>query len=599
MKISDYHIPDLPDGTSVVQVDANYINDYDHRPELLVCSSDNNEKKIQKKLSKIFKDTVKITVVMISITEAASSMFNFMDKSYKTIEDEIRGKVKNMSNNVLFISDLKTWYKNAKKHRLLLTKLLSSPIQWNTFILDSCKSYGTRAVFLLNCMKANVIMTNTDTTNMTNGLLINKNFIDSFYESGVLQSESNFTLTERNDEEYHPMIFDSEKYVNLNFDLRGMDIKEATTHFIEHGWVKERRSFYYPDLVCDIQKPITSTKKRIVLMNHSNTLTGAPWVIFNLFIELLNDERVDVYMLTPSLNVNLAKKVKLKDHNYHVISFHNNPDFIRSVVNVIEPDYLVVNSFASEFLNLTDVFSNFHTIQYVHEEYKHYIPHQVSLDIDSKRILCVDHKTKKTFSKKDRETTIYPPKFRRSTFDEISVLQPAYTLVDMWTLAKWSMRKVIGMVGTPCQRKNYELFVKLARFTPQYEFVWVGGKRSFTDGNLTVIEKTQYATSYIALFDIFFLSSDEDLCPVVLLEALALNVQSMVFNKNIGFKHGRSQHVNKFNRNINDLSITSLQRKIEKVLNKEVDLDLPTGSQYIKENFIYEPGEFFDLIDNN
>jgi glycosyltransferase involved in cell wall biosynthesis len=314
-------------------------------------------------------------------------------------------------------------------------------------------------------------------------------------------------------------------------------------------------------------------------------------------MELLNDDRVDVYFMTPSLNVALANKVKLLDHNYHIINFHSNPDFVRDVVNVLEPDYLVVNSFASEFLNLTDVFAKYKTIQYVHEDFDDYIPHQVSVEIESDKILCVDHNTRKRFKDVGKKTIIYHPKFRRSAFEEILDVYPSYRLLDVWTLAKWSMRKVIGMIGTPCQRKNYDLFMKIAKSIPEYEFVWVGGKSTFSDGNFTVIEKTQYATSYIAQFDIFFLSSQTDLCPVVLLEALALNIQSMVFQKNIGYKHGKSQHMNSYNRNINELSMKSIQNKIERVLNKKVNHKLPTGREYIEKSFIYEPGEFLDLID--
>lgn len=599
MRRTDYHMPGEIN-ESVVSINANKIEDNDEETKLKVFILNDTKEYTQKKLSKVFDDEIKISIKVLSEVPKKSYVDVLFSNTDDFKESFYYSHVASDAGNkpILFITDVRKWYKKAKKHHLLLNKLLKSKVYWDVFDINHKEDYGDKTLFLENCMRAGVVMT-TSNIGWSNGVLFNDSFIKNVQDADI-NSFHSFSLTSRNDENYPIVEFDYEKYINLNFDLTSMKGKEATTHFIEHGWLKEARSFYYPDIPSShIILPPKSSKPLYVLLNHSSSLSGAPWVLYNLFLELYYNNDVEVIVLTPDVNYELFNKVGIPDNipEYPIVCFHNNPEFIKKALKKLEPTYLVVNSFASEFLYLKDEFSKYNTVQYVHEAYDTYIPNQVSVDIDSKLILCADHKTEQSFEDSDLKAKVYPPKFRESTFDNIQDVLPVYNILDVWSMYRFTTRKVIGMVGTPCERKNYNLFLEIAKYIPEYDFVWVGGNQSFRDDNLMVVAKTPYATSFIAQFDIFFLSSDEDLCPVVLLEALALNIQSMVFQKNIGYEHDKSQHINIFNRNISDLSLKSIKKKINSVLDKVINTDLPSGNKYIKDNFVYKKGEFIKLVE--
>ena len=86
------------------------------------------------------------------------------------------------------------------------------------------------------------------------------------------------------------------------------------------------------------------------------------------------------------------------------------------------------------------------------------------------------------------------------------------------------------------------------------------------------------------------ITSNVDLCPVVLLEALYLNVPSLIFQKNIGFKHKNCKHLNIVKDDINNLTPCNITKLIQHTMNYENHPDTknyPSGVDYIKSNFVY------------
>jgi glycosyltransferase involved in cell wall biosynthesis len=113
---------------------------------------------------------------------------------------------------------------------------------------------------------------------------------------------------------------------------------------------------------------------------------------------------------------------------------------------------------------------------------------------------------------------------------------------------RWGERLAIGMCGHASPRKGCDIFFETAAATPQHDFVWVGNwgppdtpenivYERFVEErlpNLFVSGLVANPYQYISRFDLFFLSSREDPNPVVVGEALALRVPTLVFSCTTG-----------------------------------------------------------------
>jgi glycosyltransferase involved in cell wall biosynthesis len=104
-------------------------------------------------------------------------------------------------------------------------------------------------------------------------------------------------------------------------------------------------------------------------------------------------------------------------------------------------------------------------------------------------------------------------------------------------------RLVVGMSGHASLRKGADVFFDTAAARPEHDFLWVGGWRpEETIDNIAyeVFERAKLPNLYIAgavdnpyaymaMMDVFFLSSREDPNPLVIGEALALSVPVLAF----------------------------------------------------------------------
>jgi glycosyltransferase involved in cell wall biosynthesis len=109
-------------------------------------------------------------------------------------------------------------------------------------------------------------------------------------------------------------------------------------------------------------------------------------------------------------------------------------------------------------------------------------------------------------------------------------------------------RLVVGMSGHASPRKGADVFFDLAAGAPECDFLWVGGWRpeeapenaayaAFERARLPhfyVCGAVDNPYPYMAMMDLFFLSSREDPNPLVLGEALALGVPALAFSRTTG-----------------------------------------------------------------
>jgi glycosyltransferase involved in cell wall biosynthesis len=105
-------------------------------------------------------------------------------------------------------------------------------------------------------------------------------------------------------------------------------------------------------------------------------------------------------------------------------------------------------------------------------------------------------------------------------------------------------RMIVGMCGHASYRKGADIFLETAAAVPEADFLWVGGWRPQEAGdniayagfnlralpNLYVAGAVDNPYPYMAIMDLFFLSSREDPNPLVVGEALALGVPILAFS---------------------------------------------------------------------
>jgi hypothetical protein len=109
-------------------------------------------------------------------------------------------------------------------------------------------------------------------------------------------------------------------------------------------------------------------------------------------------------------------------------------------------------------------------------------------------------------------------------------------------------RLLVGMSGHASARKGADIFLAVAAALPDCDFLWVGGWRpeetadniAYEDfararlPNFYVAGAVDNPYPYVAMMDVFFLSSREDPNPLVLGEALALGAPVLCFSRTTG-----------------------------------------------------------------
>lgn len=495
----------------------------------------------------------------------------------------------------------RSWVSHARACRRLIRKFMDSDFPWNVFSYDVSKSLGEASFKLLPLMN-----------DIQQGRKIKSRICCSHYpfdahrcaSSGVLIRAGATHLNEvtmicEPEDSYVCCTFDAKKYKDLNFDLRGMTDVELTRHFVHHGWRKENRMFSYPPNPIN-ELPVRRDKEVwscVALLNHASDVSGAPWVCYSIFAELVDQKVDDVFLFTPHVCPVLMDKLNLsKNARARIIEFKHNPHALLDAIRKLSVDTLVVNSFSSEFLSL---FPEVHAcvgrvVQYVHEDYQDYIPNQVSdVAVNGDILLTADHATARSFRKNKLKSYVYPPKFRMNAYTELIRKRSVYDTICETGLGKYwtlSTHRVIGMVGTPNERKNFDYFCKLARTCPQYVFVWIGGDATkWLSTNVLLVEKTPHVTTYMRLFDVFLLTSNRDYCPVVLLEALAMDIPCIAFKDALMYRHRKCAHLHLLKGRIQDKDPQVFEPLFEAAM--KTRNDQRSGSEYIKRYFVYTKGE--------
>lgn len=385
--------------------------------------------------------------------------------------------------------------------------------------------------------------------------------------------------------------FDPKIYKMIHSDIAPMTDEAALTHFINHGITENRiykTNFSYKKILEIIDKQhkllekIEDTESPIVFINHDSSLTGAPIVLKNLYnYSLKHSYLKNLYFIDayPNEKFYLGSKRRWLYH-------FNDTNELSNILQKLNPVLIISNSINIYLQNINNIYNKYlyKTIFYLHEYYsdfKFFMKDAIPLELQQAKFYLVSQNILK--------------EFQDNGFNNTELLPPFFNLSQYHTIQKYQKQKniknkicTIGMCGSICDRKNFELFYFLAQNMKDKHFIWIGGKLPHDKkplSNLTNIDKVTNPYKYLKNIDYFLLTSKRDPCPVVVLEALGLNKKIIVLDKNISYEHPDKQLENY-------ITIKNHYNDNQIILHKLQNLKLNTEKNATNKNIQYIENHF-------
>lgn len=313
-------------------------------------------------------------------------------------------------------------------------------------------------------------------------------------------------------------------------------------------------------------------KKKVMVIGHEASLSGAPVLLLNLFRLLVKREIVEVQFVIrrggPLVKEyeKIGPVIVLKQPNYgeeksfflHLVHFVQNK--IKLVIVLIKAfwcDYFFFNTVVNGKLLRWLHFHKKPVITYVHELEK-----VIDLYIKQKDavlplngsdiILFPSDVTKKLLMNKYhipeprlKRLAYYFP-FAESEYESGKAFDFRLSFRQRFGVKETEF--LVGAVGTVSERKGVDLFIetceKVISHNPLIKFVWIGSfesdkrelefrnliKEKQLDANLIFTGGLSYDIYNFSPLDVFFLSSKEDTYPLVVLEAAIMKVPTICFS---------------------------------------------------------------------
>lgn len=338
------------------------------------------------------------------------------------------------------------------------------------------------------------------------------------------------------------------------------------------------------------KRNIKLPKEAIVIVNHSSTVTGAPFFAQDLANYLVDQGHKNVVFLDPNPSDCFVLNKKITH------AFYYNANNLLNILNENKPKLIYSNSLTpmirdSAFSHLANK-----TIYHFHETYESIMkdfrkfwqePDQglFSLITNSKATFFVAqiirNKIQNHFSfssEIERKTFVVPEFIHKNRLMKID---------ENENRKKQNGRVKIGMCGAAIPRKDFKLFIETAKACPEYDFVWIGGQKETNVPNLKFIDVLKNPYSILEECDYLFLTSKYDPCPIVVLESLYMNHKVIVCEKNIRYEHPAHDLEN-------FLVIKNHKKNSQEIIRQFKEFDLNTSLQktkknkkYFEENFVH------------
>ena len=315
-------------------------------------------------------------------------------------------------------------------------------------------------------------------------------------------------------------------------------------------------------------------QRDIVLVNHNNQINGASHSLYILANYLKNDNKSFI-ILDTELNLDLLKKYNLEPED--CLSYKSDSTILYWLCVKIQSDVIIFNS-VNKAMSAVSKFLDKNKLILFSREIKKTYQKFFKLDPD----YVITENISLSYDSKPKVQTPILPAFI------VQKIEKEYNndvLLDNFD----SNKITIGMCGSRCSRKNFNLFLEVAQNLPQYNFLWIGGEDNKIINNVFLISDKIYPYSYYKLIDYFVLFSEFEPFGNVVLENLVVGNKVLSFKENVfyNFKHEKNKnHYLEFKGKIN------LQNAITHIKNCAtvkkcffVQKDILSAKQYVLDNF--------------
>lgn len=419
-----------------------------------------------------------------------------------------------------------------------------------------------------------------------------------------------------------PEDFDVLEYLYLNKDLYKMSIGQIEMHFFEHSKNENRlykdnlfdKDFfikynkienyigyknYFKDIsqiksqkILDVLSSIQEEKNSIILISHDNSLFGATHYLYSLYCLLKQSYPNEKFILIDTYeNKDLLQKYQLNDNE--VLHYLNDATLLINICKKINPKLIYLNSINGMISQTIPYIKNFNLLFHSHEIKKAY--HSFC---DSQPDFVVSQRIADEFLLSPKVQPPFLTENELNKIDEESIkdceISNQFGILD-------KNKITIGMCGSLTARKNYKLFIEVAKNYPNLNFLWIGGNENLTEEtiqNLYHVKSVNYPYCYFMQIDYFILFSIHDPCPYVVLENLYLNNKVITFKENIYTDHKCELLKDLYFEYDGEINFDSVCKMINLYVHQKADRSNVNGRQYILENFAKPRSSLINFIFN-
>lgn len=350
-----------------------------------------------------------------------------------------------------------------------------------------------------------------------------------------------------------PKDFNYKVYRDINPDLSAFTEDQLIEHYKNYG-AREKRQYkdalfnekffckknnivnweriyhtYLSDIrllkskkVQNIVSKIDAAQKDFILISHNNEINGATHSLF-ILANFLKQQNYNIIILDLYPNdIKLYNKYNLNSKDF--LYYYNDPTILYWMCNKIKSSKIIVNSINTPIV---------HTMKWLDPNKLLLFSREVKNDYMRRScyepdVVITESISNSYESKPLIQTPICPPFLQQKIYKDYE---------ENINIECFNHSKItIGMCGSLSTRKNFPLFLEVAKRLPEYNFVWIGGEKvNLMPSNVYHIPDTLHPFQYYKLIDYFVLFSEYEPFGNVVIENLLLNKKVLTFKNNICF----------------------------------------------------------------
>lgn len=362
------------------------------------------------------------------------------------------------------------------------------------------------------------------------------------------------------------------KYVNVENTVQSFQQNpKAVNHFARNIGLPEAKKSVL------LNKPSTVD---FVLVSHNHKINGATHSLY-ILANFLKSKAKQILILEVEPNPETRDKYGLVEDDFKY--YYNDPVVLYYLINQTSYRKLLFNSVNKTYKDVWDYFDQNNVLRFSREVRKDY-----KLSALKTPDFVITEEIARSYTSNGEVTPLVQtpilPQFLR---DKMDLVGSEKINTD---------KIVIGMSGLSCSRKNYNLFLEIAKQLKQYKFIWVGGDSVNDEDNVTHIPATINPYRYYRTFDYFVLFSEYEPFGNVVIENLYLGNKVLTFRDNIFYRHNDPLLKDIYFEYPGKISLHSLKTHILEYCTEKKTVALVSGKDYVEKNFSNYNQTFIDKL---